>query len=99
MEYPSKNNIPYEEIENGALVLLLLREIKTWEELCGRYAYADPTQLQANTNTMMLLKKLFEMRDLGLIGFVDEDTGNGRRPVGEIIESDSTWSTLKANYR
>jgi hypothetical protein len=38
MEYPIKSNIPYEEIENGALVLLLLRESKTWEELCGRYA-------------------------------------------------------------
>ena len=97
MEYPSKNNIPYEEIENGALVLLLLREIKTWEELCGRYAYADPTQLQANTNTMMLLKKLFEMRDLGLIGFVDEDTGNGRRPVGEIIETD-LWSKIRVAF-
>ena len=46
MEYPVKNNIPYEEIENGALILLLLRESKTWEELCGRYAYADPAQLR-----------------------------------------------------
>jgi hypothetical protein len=48
MEYPIKSNIPYEEIENGALVLLLLRESKTWEELCGRYAYADPAQLITN---------------------------------------------------
>jgi hypothetical protein len=55
MEYPMKSNIPYEEIENGALILLLLRKIKTWEELCGRYAYADPTQLMANTNTMTIL--------------------------------------------
>ena len=43
MEYPVKNNIPYEEIENGALIPLLLRKSKTWEELCGRYAYTDPT--------------------------------------------------------
>jgi hypothetical protein len=33
MEYPPKNSIPYEEIENGALIILLLQENKTWEGL------------------------------------------------------------------
>jgi hypothetical protein len=28
MKYPIKNNIPLEEIQNGALILLLLRECK-----------------------------------------------------------------------
>jgi len=73
MEYPVRNNIPYEEIENGALILLLLRASKTWEELCGRYAYADPAQIKTNTNTFSLLKKLFEMRDLELISFEDKE--------------------------
>jgi len=70
MEYPVKNNISYEEIQNGALILLLLRGNRTWEELCRRYAYADPAVL-TNTNTMALRDKLFDMRDLGLITFQD----------------------------
>ena len=88
MEYPMKNDISYEEIDNGALILLLLRETKTWAELCGRYAYADPAQLRTNTNTMTLLNKLFEMRDLGLLSFKDDETADGRTPVGEIKETD-----------
>ena len=87
MEYPVKNNISYEEIENGALILLLLRESKTWEELCGRYAYADPAQIKTNTNTFSLLKKLFEMRDLGLITFEEKETADGKKPVGVIKET------------
>jgi len=58
MDYPIKNSISYDEIESGALILLLLRENKTWEELCGRYAYADPARPLSNTNTMFFLKKL-----------------------------------------
>jgi hypothetical protein len=97
MEYPVKSNIPYEEIDNGALILLLLRESKTWEELCGRYAYADPAQLMFNTNTNALLKKLFELRDLGLIGFEHEETGEGRKPVGEIKET-GLWSKVRVAF-
>jgi hypothetical protein len=51
MEYPIKNDIPYEETENGALILLLLRQCKTWDDLCRSYAYADRVQLQTNTTT------------------------------------------------
>jgi hypothetical protein len=58
MKYSRKSKIPYEEIVNGALILLLLLESKTWEELCVRYDYADPAELETNTTTMMLLKKL-----------------------------------------
>jgi hypothetical protein len=92
-----RNDIPYEEIENGALILLLLRESKTWEELCGRYAYMDPAQLTTNTSTMMLLSKLFGMRDLGLIHFEDEETGDGKKPVGEIKET-GLWSKIRVAF-
>jgi len=87
MEHPAKYDIPYEEIENGALLLLLLRQVKTWKELCGRYQYADPANLTTNTTTMTLLDKLFEMRTLGLISFTDEKIGDVRKPVGEIKET------------
>ena len=97
MEYPLKHNLPYEEIENGALILLLLRESKTWEELCGRYAHADPAQLQVNTTTMSLLKKLYEMRDLGLISFEDTEAENGRKPVGEIKET-GLWPMIRVGF-
>ena len=50
---------------------------KTWEELCGRCAYADPAQLITNTNTMTLLNKLFEMRELGRLSFQYEQTDEG----------------------
>ncbi|HLO27900.1 MAG TPA: hypothetical protein VK249_02120 [Anaerolineales bacterium] len=96
MKYPVKENISYEEIENGALILLLLRESKTWEELCGRFAYADPTQL-FNTTTMTLLKKLFEMRGLGLISFQDEETQDGKKPIGEIKET-GLWSNIRVAF-
>ena len=87
MDYPARNDIPYEQIANGALILLLLRESNTWETLCRRYAYADPTQLSTNTTTFSLLKKLFEMRDLGLINFEEEETKEGRKPIGVIKET------------
>jgi hypothetical protein len=94
MEFAPKVDIPYEEIQNGALLLLLLRECKSWEAFCGRYAHTDPVELQLNTNTMMLLKKLYEMRELGLVAFEDEATPKGKRPVGEIKETD-----LCSNFR
>jgi hypothetical protein len=84
MEYPPKNNIPYEEIANGALLLLLLRETSTWEELCARYAYAHPDQIDTNTTTVSLLKKLFEMRALNLVSFADTQTSAGPKPSGLI---------------
>jgi hypothetical protein len=97
MEYPIRNNIPYDEIENGALILLILRECRTWEELCSRYAYANPAQLQTNTNTMILMNKLSELRALGLISFQDEQTAEGRKPVGEIKETD-LWSKIRVAF-
>lgn len=82
-----RNDVAYEEIENGALILLLLRESNTWEALCARYAYADPAQLATNTTTMTLLAKLLDMRELGLLRFEVEETPDGPKPVGEIRET------------
>ena len=96
MEYPPKNNIPYDEIQNGALILLLLRESKTWEQLCRRYEYADPCDL-GNTNTMTLRDKLVEMRDLDLISFDDEETERGKKPIGEIKET-GLWSKIRVAF-
>ena len=87
MEYPGIK-YGYQEFGNGALILLLLRKIHTWEGLCERFEYADPAQPLTNTNTMVLLQKLFEMREVGLIAFKDEDTGQGKMPVGEIEATD-----------
>jgi hypothetical protein len=94
MDHPLKYRIPYEEIDNGALILLLLREVKTWEELCARYDYTDPTQLQTNTSTMTLRDKLLEMRALNLLSFQDEETEQGKKPVGEIKATD-LWAKIR----
>jgi hypothetical protein len=93
MKYPTVRDIPYEEIENGALILLLLRDCRTWEELCSCYAYADPKTL-GNTNTMMLSKKLEEMRDIGLVTFTVTEVMGGRLPDGEIKATD-LWSKIR----
>jgi len=93
MRYLAVRDIPYEEIENGALILLLLRDCKTWKELCSHYAYADPKAL-GNTNTMMLAKKLEDMRDLGLITFAEIEVPGGRLPDGEI-EATDLWSKIR----
>ncbi len=84
----------YENIENGALILLLLRKNKTWEELCSKFDHADPVQLITNTTSMTLLKKLIEMRDTGLISFEDFDTGEVIKPAGEIKVT-NLWSNIR----
>lgn len=88
------NEIPYDEIDNGALILLLLRETNTWEGLCARYAYANAANLSTNTNTMTLRNKLFAMRDVGLLSFQDELAGQQRKPIGEIKETD-LWARIR----
>lgn len=92
-----KNKIPYEQIENGALILKLLRENKTWEELCSRYAYANPAEITNNSNTMTLRDKLFEMRDTGLIYFEDEQVQSSKKPVGEIKDT-GLWTKIRVSF-
>jgi len=96
MKFPLTENIPYEEIENGALILVLLRTSKTWDELCSRYAYADPANV-GNTNTMMLRNKLFAMRDLGLLTFADKEIDGWKIPEGEIKET-VLWSSIRVAF-
>lgn len=96
MAYPTTNDISYEEIQNGALVLLLLREANTWEELCKRYAYSDPSDFNINTTSMALLRKLADMRDLGLISFEEEETERGKKPIGEIKDT-GLWATIRVD--
>lgn len=92
----TKNNISYEQIENGALILLLLRECKTWEELCKRFEYANPSELY-NTTTMILSEKLFKMRDQGLISFEDESIEDNIRPKGAIKDT-GLWSKIRVAF-
>lgn len=94
MTYPT--NIRYEEIANGALILLLLRQFNTWKELCQRYEYADPLDLSLNTTTITLLNKLREMRDLGLIAFEEEPADEGTKPAGEIKDT-GLWSKIRVS--
>ena len=90
---PVKNNIPYEHIENGALILLLLRECKTWEELCERFMYVKYDEPH-NTGTMMLSDKLLKMREQGLVCFKDEGKKDNNRPKGEINDT-GLWSKIR----
>jgi hypothetical protein len=92
-----KRNIPYEHIGNGALILRLLRKSKTWEALCKRFIDADPANL-ANTTTMTLRDKLLKMREVGLISFEHEDTGqHGKKPVGQITDT-GLWAKIRVTF-
>ena len=97
MPIPMKYEIPYEQINNGALILLLLRKNKTWKKLCSRYAHADPEDLLSNTNAMTLRDKLLDMRNLGLISFEVEDGEGGPKPVGEIKDT-GLWSKVRVSF-
>ena len=78
---------PYNQIESGALVLSLVRDSKTWDALCARFDHADPLQPEMNTNSMMLLRKLRDLRRLGLVSFEEANKGAGNIPVGDITET------------
>jgi hypothetical protein len=87
---------PYEEMSNGALILLLLRDCKTWEELCQRFLYVDPLDIEYNTTSLGLYQKLAELRQLDLIEF-DEKVENGRKRIGEIKATD-LWSKIRVAF-
>jgi hypothetical protein len=93
MSSPRTHGIPFQEIENGALILLLLRECGTWEELCARYLYAQPADLNSTT-TMMLRDKLVRLREAGLIEFQGVETANGEWPAGKITATD-LWTRVR----
>jgi len=96
MSYPTKRNIPYEEINNGALILLLLQECKNWKALCGRFAYADPENIITNTNSMSLHAKLLQLRDLGLVTF-EEKSGGEKKGIGQVSATD-LWSRIRVAF-
>jgi hypothetical protein len=90
------HNIPYEQIENGALILLLLRECKTWESLCERFQYASPPDIESNTAVMSLHLKLTELRSLGLIDFQDV-IAEGKKKVLDIKPTD-LWQKIRVSF-
>jgi len=97
MKYPLTENIPYEEIESGALILVLLRTSKTWDDLCSRYLQVQAADVVRNTSTMTLRDKLFDMRDLGLLTFADKEITGGKIPDGEIKET-NLWSNIRVAF-
>jgi hypothetical protein len=96
MDYPLTHDIPYEEIENGALVLWLLRECKTWQALCERFQYATPPDIAMNTAAMSLHRKLVEMRTLGLVTF-EEQVVDNKTKVGDITPTD-LWQKIRVAF-
>jgi len=77
------HTIPYQEIEDGALILLLLRSCSTWEQLCERFEYASPPDIEMNTAAMSLYYQLVEMRDVGLVVF-EERMIDGKKALEDI---------------
>jgi hypothetical protein len=96
MDYPVTRQIPFEEIENGALILQLLRDCKTWESLCQRFQYASPPDIEMNTTAMTLHKKLGELRDLGLVAF-EEQVVEGKITLGDIKPT-ALWQKIRVAF-
>jgi hypothetical protein len=88
--------IPYEQIENGALILLLLRERKTWESLCERFQYATPPDIETNTTVMSLHLKLLDLRSLGLLEF-QEGLVDGKRTISDLRPTD-LWQKIRVSF-
>ena|SRR5947209_15721297 len=84
----------YEDINNGALIMLLLRECKTWEALCERFEYADPADLETNTGTMLLYNKLSELRGLKLLNFDEKVDEGGKKTLGPITVA-KLWGDIR----
>jgi hypothetical protein len=72
MKLPS--SLPFSETQNGARILLLLRSVKTWRELCACFEYVDPVNINGNTATMMLYDQLATLRDVGFVEFAGDTT-------------------------
>jgi hypothetical protein len=96
MTFPLKNNIPYDQINNGALIILLLRECRTWQELCRRYAHTQHDDLQHNTTSMELYKKLRELKEAGLIDF-EEQTEGEKKILGKVWDT-GLWPTIRVAF-
>lgn len=96
MRYPMDGSLRHEDIENGALILLLLRESSRWEDLCRRFEYAWPAEPN-NTTAMALLDKLRRMRELGLIRFDDEGEAEFSAPTSEITTT-QLWSRIRVAF-
>jgi hypothetical protein len=92
----ASRQIPYEEIGNGALILRLLRDCRTWESLCDQFQYASPPDLEANTAVMGLHQKLREMRELGLVAF-EEKTIDGKMAIGDITVT-PLWQKIRVAF-
>lgn len=64
--------LPINETQNGARILLLLRRVKTWRELCLCFEYVDPSNINGNTGSMMLYDALATLRDVGFVAFAGD---------------------------
>jgi hypothetical protein len=95
MENPPTHDIPYEQIENGALIFLLLRECKTWESLCERFQYASPPDIKMSSNALSLYHKLGELRSLGLVEY-QEDTVDGKIEMSDIKPTE-LWQKIRVS--
>jgi hypothetical protein len=93
MTYPLRRDIPENQINNGALILLLLKECKTWTELCRRYHDANPDDLVRSTPSIQLYEQLKRMKAQGLIEF-EESVDGDKKPPGEIRISDH-WTKIR----
>lgn len=97
MDPSLERNLPFEQIENGALILYLLRSCKTWNDLCARFQYVSPIDLVNDTAAMTLRDKLVKLRELGLISFEEENTADGQPPIGPIVDT-GLWSKMRVAF-
>ncbi|BCG02020.1 hypothetical protein PPGU19_065880 (plasmid) [Paraburkholderia sp. PGU19] len=97
MHYLIEQDIPFQHIENGALILHLLRSCKNWNDLCARFQYLSPPDLVGNTAAISLHNKLIQLRELGLITFEEVTDEDGKPTIGRIDDT-GLWSKMRVAF-
>ena len=67
-----------------------------WQDLCRRFEYADPAEPN-NTATKVLLDKLRQIRELGLIRFDDDGEAEFATPTSDITTT-QLWSKIRVAF-
>lgn len=97
MDYLQTAKFPHAQSNNGALILWLLRDCKTFEALCERFQHATPPVIPMNTTAMNLYERLCKMRDLGLVTLKDEKIDEMMIKVHDVTPT-ALWQNIRVAF-
>jgi hypothetical protein len=96
MDYLQTAKFPHAQSNNGALILWLLRDCKTFEALCKRFENTKPL-IPGNTTAKNLYERLCKMRDLGLVTLKDEKVDETTIEVHDVRPT-ALWQDIRVAF-